>query len=82
MKATAEQIDHTRLLTLANQYAQQHKAFFENFRVTGVTQQDELLIFSGPLFTDNDGVPTPKTLTVFNILKFLAVELSPRYRLK
>jgi len=74
--------DTQTLLDLACQYSQRHPQYFSDFHVTSVSQHDDLLIFEGPLFTAPDGAPSLQTLAVFNILKFLTVELSPHYCLK
>ncbi|WP_029685550.1 DUF2498 family protein [Tatumella saanichensis] len=78
----AQPKDAQTLLDLACQYSCHHPQYFSDFRVTAVSQHDDLLIFNGPLFTAPDGAPTPQTLAMFNILKFLTVELSPHYCLK
>ena len=44
-------------------------------------QQGEVLVFRGPYFLDQEGLPTAKTTAVFNVFKSLAVELSSRYHL-
>ncbi len=46
-----------------------------------VIQQGDVLVFRGPFFLDDEGLPTAKTTAVFNIFKHLALTLSSRYHL-
>ena len=82
MSEQPQSIDKSVLLALANQSITEHDDYFAAMRVTGVEEKHGHLIFSGPLFTDDQGLPTRQTTAVFNVFKFLTLSLSPRYHLK
>ena len=82
MSEQPELIDKTALLNIANQSITDHNDYFAAMQVTGVDEKHGHLIFSGPLFTDAQGLPTRQTTAVFNVFKFLTLNLSSRYRLK
>ncbi|KFD18849.1 MULTISPECIES: DUF2498 family protein [Tatumella] len=82
MSEHPEYIDKTALLNIANQSMTGHDDYFSAMQVTGVDEKNGLLMFSGPLFTDAQGLPTRQTTAVFNVFKFLTLNLSSRYRLK
>ncbi|WP_273759205.1 YciN family protein [Pantoea ananatis] len=70
------------LLEIANALLRQHDDYLAGVAVEAVSQQGDVLVFRGPLFLDEGGLPTAKTTAVFNLFKHLAVELSPRYHLQ
>ncbi len=49
---------------------------------TEVKEMNDSLVFSGEYFLQEDGTPSTKTLAVFNVFKFLNMELSKKYYLK
>lgn len=81
MMPTQETIDRSSLLAIAGCMIAEHEDFFDGLAATGVEQKGDVLIFSGNYFLDEQGLPGPRTTTVFNVFKFLTVELSPKYRL-
>lgn len=81
MSAETESISHQTLLEIANQLLQQHDEYFAGMEATEVIQQGEVLVFRGPWFLDDEGLPTAKTTAVFNVFKHLAVVLSAQYHL-
>ncbi|MFY0401804.1 DUF2498 family protein [Pantoea dispersa] len=81
MSAETESISHQALLEIANQLIQQHDEYFAGMEATEVIQQGEVLVFRGPWFLDDEGLPTAKTTAVFNVFKHLAVVLSAQYYL-
>lgn len=81
MTPTQEIIDRGSLLSIANQMIADHKDYFDGLSASGVEQKGDVLIFSGDYFLDEQGLPGAGSTTVFNVFKFLTVELSPRYRL-
>ncbi len=81
MSAETESISHQALLEIANQLIQQHNEYFAGMEATEVIQQGEVLVFRGPWFLDDEGLPTAKTTAVFNVFKHLAVVLSAQYHL-
>ncbi len=81
MTLTQETIDRSSLLAMANEMIAGHADFFAGLAATGVEQKGELLFFSGDYFLDEQGLPGPRSTIVFNVFKYLTVELSPKYRL-
>lgn len=81
MSAETESISRQALLEIANQLLQQHDEYFAVMEATEVIQQGEVLVFRGPWFLDDEGLPTAKTTAVFNVFKHLAVVLSAQYHL-
>ncbi|MEK6306653.1 hypothetical protein C1N60_09760 [Pantoea sp. SGAir0184] len=81
MSAETESISHQALLEIANQLIEQHDEYFAGMEATEVIQQGEVLVFRGPWFLDDEGLPTAKTTAVFNVFKHLAVVLSAQYHL-
>jgi hypothetical protein len=81
MSVPMESISHQALLEIANQLITQHDNYFVGLEANDVIQQGDVLVFRGPYFLDDQGLPTSKTTTVFNVFKYLAVELSAQYHL-
>lgn len=81
MSVKTESISRQALLEIANQMIKQHDDYLGGMEVNDVIQQGEVLVFRGPWFLDEEGLPSAKTTAVFNVFKFLAVELSSRYHL-
>lgn len=81
MSAETESISRQALLEIANQLLQQHDEYFAGMEATEVIQQGEVLVFRGPWFLNDEGLPTAKTTAVFNVFKHLAVVLSAQYHL-
>lgn len=69
------------LLEIANTMLMQHDDYIAGIAADAVSQQGDVLVFRGPWFLDAEGLPTVKTTAVFNLFKYLAVELSARYHL-
>ncbi len=81
MKQT-EAIDKAVLLQKANEMIAAHEHYFSGLAASDVEQKGDVLVFRGDYFLDDQGLPGEKSTAVFNVFKFLAVELSPRYHLK
>ena len=81
MKQT-EAIEKADLLIKANEMIAAHEDYFAGLAANDVEQKGEILVFRGDYFLDEHGLPGEKSTVVFNVFKFLAVELSPRYHLK
>lgn len=77
--STKQSISRDDLLLIANQLIQDHDAYQDGMRATSVEEQDEVLIFKGLYFLDDNGLPTEKTTAVFNMFKYLAHKLSPEF---
>jgi len=80
MSVPTEAISRHALLEIANQIITQHD-YFVGLEANDVIQQGDVLVFRGPYFLNDEGLPTAKTTTVFNVFKHLAVELSSQYHL-
>lgn len=74
-------ISEFELLLIANQIIQDHEDYVEGMRATSVTEKDDVLIFKGEYFLDEQGLPTEKTTAVFNMFKYLALHLSKEFSL-
>lgn len=53
-------ISEFELLLIANQVIQDHADYVEGMRATSVTEKDDVLIFKGEFFLDEQGLPTEK----------------------
>ena len=76
-----ESISRQALLEIANQLIGEHSDYFPGLEANDVIQQSDVLVFRGPYFLDDQGLPTAKTTRVFNVFKHLAVVLSAQYHL-
>ncbi len=74
-------IQRQALLTMANQMIMDHEDYMAGMRADSVEQKNGILIFKGEFFFDEQGVPSPKTMAVFNMFKYLAQTLSGQYQL-
>ncbi len=72
-------IDREALLRIANELIVDHQDYFVGLEATDVEQKADVLIFRGNYFLDEQGLPGEKSTVVFNVFKYLAVELSPVY---
>ena len=77
MQGTTQPIDRQTLLEKANKLIREH----EDTLATDVVQRNNVLVFSGEFYLDEQGLPTPKSTAVFNMFKYLAHELSDKYHL-
>ena len=74
-------IQHQDLLTMANQMIRDDEDFIQGMQADQVEQKGGILVFKGEFFLDEQGLPTPKTMAVFNMFKYLAQTLSGQYQL-
>jgi hypothetical protein len=81
MHTPKETLSQEALLTLANGIIRSHEDFIHGMRADGVEQRGDVLVFKGEYFMTDDGTPTPKTMAVFNMFKYLAHQLSDKYQL-
>ncbi|MEZ9297985.1 YciN family protein [Vibrio splendidus] len=70
------------LLLIANQIIQSHDDYIEGMRANNVVEKDDVLIFKGEYFLDNNGMPTENTTAVFNMFKYLAHRLSKEFTIQ
>lgn len=75
-------ISQFELLLIANQIIQDHENYIEGMRATSVEEKDEVLVFKGDYFLDENGLPTAATTDVFNMFKYLAHQLSKEFTLE
>ena len=69
------------LLTLANQRLAEHEDYIAGAQALSVEQKNGVLIFKGDYFFDEQGLPTSKSMAIFNLFKFLTQSLSGQYQL-
>ena len=79
--ADKQPIPRQDLLIMANQMIRDHEDYMEGMQADSVEQKNGILIFQGEFFFDEQGLPTPKSMAVFNLFKFLAQTLSGQYQL-
>lgn len=75
-------VSEFELLLIANQIIQDHADYLDGMRATSVIEKDDVLIFKGDYFLDEQGLPTGKTTAVFNMFKYLAHHLSKEFTLE
>lgn len=75
-------ISKLELLMIANHVIQEHDDYIEGMRADSVEEKDDVLVFKGNYFLDDNGLPTPKTTAVFNMFKYLAHHLSKEFTLE
>jgi len=75
-------VNREHLLALAREMIVSHPDYFTGLGVDDVEQNGDVLVFRGNYYLDDQGLPTAKSTTVFNVYKALAVDLSARYRLE
>lgn len=78
---TTQPIDRQTLLEKANKLIREHEDTLAGIEATDVVQRNNVLVFSGEFYLDEQGLPTPKSTAVFNMFKYLAHELSDKYHL-
>ena len=78
-KKTISQFD---LLLIANQIIQAHDDYNEGMRADSVEEKEEVLVFKGNYFLDDNGIPTANTTAVFNMFTYLAHHLSKEFTLE
>ncbi|MDT0177920.1 YciN family protein [Enterobacter sp. BRE11] len=81
MQKSTQPISRQALLEKANSLIQEHDDYFAGLEADEVIQQGDVLVFRGPFFLDDEGLPTAKTTAVFNVFKYLVLTLSSRYHL-
>jgi len=81
MQKNTQPISRQALLEKANMLIREHDDYFAGLEADEVIQQGDVLVFRGPFFLDEEGLPTAKTTAVFNVFKYLALTLSSRYHL-
>lgn len=82
MQTPTQAISRQALLEKANALIKEHDDYLAGMLADDVSQQGNVLVFRGPFFLDDQGLPTAKTTAVFNVFKHLAVVLSPHYHLE
>lgn len=81
MQETIQPIDKKTLLEKANTLIVEHEDYIAGIVATDVEQKNGVLVFRGDYFLDEQRLPTPKSTAVFNMFKYLAHQLSEKYRL-
>lgn len=78
-KKTVSEFD---LLLIANQIIQDSDGYIEGMHADSVIEKDDVLVFKGQYFLDKNGLPTTNTTAVFNMFKYLALNLSKEFTLQ
>ena len=81
MQELTQPIDRATLLAQANKMIREHEDYIAGMVATDVEQKNGVLVFRGEYFMDEQGLPTAKTTAVFNMIKYLAHQLSETYHL-
>ena len=71
MQGTTQPIDRQTLLEKANKLIREHEDTLAGIEATDVVQRNNVLVFSGEFYLDEQGLPTPKSTAVFNMFKYL-----------
>ncbi|USD66258.1 YciN family protein [Vibrio sp. SCSIO 43136] len=82
MSEAKKAISEFDLLLIANNVMQEHDDYIDGMRADSVEEKEGVLIFKGNFFLDDKGLPTEKTTAVFNMFKYLAIQLSKEFTLK
>ncbi len=77
-----KKISEFDLLLIANQMIQEHADYLEGMRATSVEEKEDVLVFKGDYFLTEQGLPTEKTTSVFNMFKYLAHQLSKEFSIE
>lgn len=75
-------ISEFELLLIANHIIQEHDDYIEGMRADSVEEKEDVLVFKGNYFLDENGLPTTNTTAVFNMFKYLAHHLSKEFTLE
>ncbi|KOO05274.1 YciN family protein [Vibrio nereis] len=75
-------ISQFELLLIANHMIQEHDDYIEGMRADSVEEKEDVLVFKGNYFLDQNGLPTTDTTAVFNMFKYLAHRLSKEFTLE
>ena len=79
--AEKQSIQRQALLSIANQMLREHEDYLPGIQADEVEQKGGILVFKGKFFFDEQGLPSAKTMVVFNLFKYLAQTLSGQYQL-
>ncbi len=82
MRINTVAIKPEALLIEANKVIRQHEHYLPGMKATEVEQNKDVLIFRGPFFLDEQGLPSEKTPAIFNMFKHLATLFSDKYHLE
>lgn len=70
------------LIAIANRIMKECDDYIDGIEVIDIRNSNEAFVFSGEYFLNEDGTPSPKTIAVFNVFKFLNTHLSQLYILE
>ena len=79
--AEKQSIQRQALLSIANQMIRDHEDYQPGIQADEVEQKGGILVFKGEFFLDEQGLPSTKSMVVFNLFKYLAQTLSGQYQL-
>ena len=81
MSNDKQDINSADIIALANAQLPEHEDFIEGVKVESVAEQHGVITFKGESFLDEDGLPTAKSMTAFNLYKWLCHHFSNKYTL-
>ncbi|TEW48492.1 DUF2498 family protein [Psychromonas algicola] len=81
MSDKKQEINMADIIKLANAQLPEHEDFIEGIKVESVSEQHGVITFKGESFLDADGLPTTKSMTAFNLYKWLCHHFSNKYTL-
>ncbi|TEW54852.1 DUF2498 family protein [Psychromonas sp. RZ22] len=81
MSDDKQAIQSADLIALANAQLPEHEDFIEGIKVESVATQHGVITFKGESFLDENGLPTARSMTAFNLYKWLCHHFSNKYTL-
>ena len=69
--AEKQSIQRQALLSIANQMLREHEDYLPGIQAHEVEQKGGILVFKGEFFFDEQGLPSAKSMVVFNLFKYL-----------
>lgn len=81
MSNDKQAIKRADLIVLANAQLPEHDDFIEGVKVESIAEQHGVISFKGESFLDENGLPTAKSVTAFNLYKWLCHHFSNKYTL-
>ena len=81
MSNEKQEINSADIIVLASAQLPEHDDFIEGVKVESVSEQHGVITFKGESFLDDEGLPTAKSTTAFNLYKWLCHHFSNKYTL-
>lgn len=81
MSSEKQAIKSADLILVANAQLPEHEDFITGIQVQSVAERHGVITFKGESFLDENGLPTSKSVTAFNLYKWLCHHFSNKYTL-